>query len=153
MILQMPTGMFRDCSTGAKKADGSPQDQACFDQGLEADNLTPVDTAVYYHKWADKCPIQDDPLCPTGDSTCSPKIKEFYTGKPALTVESTYHPALTVESTTGCSSAADCDCPTEGGWVPGWCDQGNCWYVRPSSLKSFLALSLVRATSQAVSLV
>ena len=61
----MPTGMFRDCSTGAKKADGSPQDQACFDQGLEADNLTPVDTAVYYHKWADKCPIQDDPLCPT----------------------------------------------------------------------------------------
>ena len=153
MILQMPTGMFRDCSTGAKKADGSPQDQVCFDQGVEADNITPVDKAVYYHKWADKCPIQDDPLCPTGDSTCSPKIKEAYTGKPALTVESTYHPALTVESTTGCSSAADCDCPTEGGWWPGWCDQGNCWYVRPSSLKSFLALSLVRATSQAVSLV
>ena len=78
----MPTGMFRDCSTGALKADGSPQDQACFDQGVEADNLTPVDKAVYYHKWADKCPIQDDPLCPTGDSTCSPKIKEFYTGTP-----------------------------------------------------------------------
>ena len=57
-----------------------------------------------------------------------------------------YHPALTVESTTGCSSAADCDCPTEGGWWPGWCDQGNCWYVRPSSLEFSFPLSLVRAT-------
>ena len=51
----MPTGMFKDCSTGALKADGSPQDPACFDDY----------DAVYYHKWADKCPIQDDPLCPT----------------------------------------------------------------------------------------
>ena len=57
-----------------------------------------------------------------------------------------YHPALTVESTTGCSSAADCDCPTEGGWWPGWCDQGNCWYVRPSYLEFSFPLSLVRAT-------
>ena len=256
MILQMPTGMYRDCTTGALKADGSPQDPACFDDY----------DAVYYHKWADKCPIQDDPLCPThhpgpttptddgcvddpmgyvaADSSKScgmvdaqggwwacesldpdfngvkniyvwelcPKsckkcptgaMSTFYlsasfslrkcprllflhaprdpfctcsrlsgsnlcdvcvctcvcvytcaSGTLCLSVSSIhlrvnaafYHPALTVESTTACSSAADCDCPTEGGWWPGWCDQGNCWYVRPSSLEFSFPLSLVRAT-------
>jgi hypothetical protein len=196
VILQMPTGMYRDCTTGALKADGSPQDPACFDDY----------DAVYYHKWADKCPIQDDPLCPThhpGSDAATGAMSTFYlsasfslrkhprplflhaprdpfcicsrlsgsnlcdvcvctyvcvytcaSGTLCLSVFSIhlrvnaafYHPALTVESTTGCSSAADCDCPTEGGWWPGWCDQGNCWYVRPSSLEFSFPLSLVRAT-------
>ena len=96
----MPTGMFRDCSTGALKADGSPQDQACFDQGVEADNLTPVDKAVYYHTWADKCPIQDDPLCPTVDAVGCLSAADCY-----------------------------CPTGVLGGWTTGWCDEGKCWYV------------------------
>ena len=71
MILQMPTGMYRDCTTGALKADGSPQDPACFDDY----------DAVYYHKWADKCPIQDDPLCPThhpGSDAATGAMSTFY---------------------------------------------------------------------------
>jgi len=65
-------GMVRNC-TGCTQ--GSGCSESCFDQGISADGKA-VDDWVYYHVWADKCPVQQFDFCEplgVGSSGAQPK--------------------------------------------------------------------------------